>query len=422
MASVNDKHVTTAQPRRVRLRCKTLERYRPVAGDEIVEECRELARDLKGLRVLQLSSTATGGGVAELLSSIVPLERDLGLDSSWQVIAGDAQFFSVTKALHNGLQGMDIELSAAQRDEYLRHNEVAAGSVADGWDLVVVHDPQPAAVRSFLPGDTAKWLWRCHVDSSAPCPAAWEFLKPFVETHDWAVFTLDEFIPPGIGVPTSTILPAIDPLTSKNRLLPLYLARQTVADLGIDLHRPLMVQVSRFDPWKDPLGVLEAWRVAREEFPELQLALVGAMATDDPEAWSVYERIEAEIRDERHAFLFTDQMGVAGFEVNAFQHVSDVVVQKSIREGFGLVVSEALWKGAAIVAGRAGGIPVQLKDGVSGYLADDTAEFAERITDLLRHPERAKAFGAAGTASVRNNFLMPRLLRDTLRLMAELAA
>lgn len=420
MATSDEQHLSTAQPRRVRLRRKSLERYRPVAGDAIVEECRELARELKGLRVLQLSSTATGGGVAELLSSIVPLERDLGLDSSWQVIAGDAYFFSITKLLHNGLQGMDIELTAAQRDEYLRHNEATAATIADHWDLVVVHDPQPAAVRSFMPSDSAKWLWRCHVDSSAPCPAAWEFVRPYVEAHDWAVFTLDQFIPPGIGVPTSTILPAIDPLTSKNRLLPMYLARQTVADLGVDLHQPLVVQVSRFDPWKDPLGVLKAWRIARRDVPELQLALVGAMATDDPEGWRVYEQIEAEIRDEHDAFLFTDQMGVAGFEVNAFQHVADVVVQKSVREGFGLVVSEALWKGAAVVAGPAGGIPVQLEDGVSGYLAGDTEAFAGRIVDLLRHPEMAKAFGAAGAASVRERFLMPRLLRDTLRLMAEL--
>lgn len=420
MARSNEQPARTAQPRRVHLRRKSLERYREVAGDAIIEECLELARKLKGLRVLQLSSTATGGGVAELLSSIVPLERDLGLDSRWQVIAGDADFFSTTKLLHNGLQGMDIELSAAQRDEYLRHNEATAAAITDGWDLVVVHDPQPAAVRSFLPNDTAKWLWRCHVDSSAPCPAAWEFVRPYVEAHDWAVFTLDKFIPPGIGVPTSTILPAIDPLTSKNRMLPLYLARQTVADLGVNLHRPLVVQVSRFDPWKDPLGVLEAWRIARRDVPELQLALVGAMAADDPEGWCIYEQIEADIRDETDAFLFTDQMGVAGFEVNAFQHVSDVVVQKSVREGFGLVVSEALWKGAAVVAGTAGGIPVQLENGVSGYLAGDTQEFAQRIVDLLRHPERAKAFGVAGAASVRDRFLIPRLLRDTLRLMVEL--
>ncbi|MBI4898286.1 MAG: glycosyltransferase [Actinobacteria bacterium] len=421
---MNEQHDHTpgsARPQLVRLRKKSIDRYRDVAGDAVVDECRELADSLRGLRVLELSSTATGGGVAELLSSLVPLERDLGIDAEWRVVTGDRSFFEATKRLHNGLQGMDLAISELQTSEYLWHNEETARAIEDHWDVVVVHDPQPAAVRSFLKRDAAKWVWRCHVDSSHPCPGTWNFLRPYVELHDWAVFTLDEFIPPGLEVPTSTILPAIDPLNSKNRALPSYLARQTVGDLGIDLERPLITQVSRFDPWKDPLGVLAAWRMAREEFPQLQLALVGAMAPDDPEAWDIYAKIENEIRGEAGAFLFTDQMGVAGFEVNAIQHVADVVVQKSIREGFGLVVSEALWKGAAVVAGRAGGIPSQLIDGETGLLADDTTDFAACITELLRRPELARQFGAAGIRRVRENFLMPRLLRDTLRLMKDLA-
>ncbi|MBI5310586.1 MAG: glycosyltransferase [Actinobacteria bacterium] len=409
-----------AHPRKVRLRRKQIDRYREVAGDAIVDECRELAARVRGARVLELSSTATGGGVAELLSSLVPLGRDLGIDVEWRVVTGDRAFFDVTKSLHNGMQGMDIAITPAQADEYLVHNEQTASQIGDHWDVVVVHDPQPAAVRSFIPESDAVWVWRCHVDSSAPCAAAWEFLRPYVEKHDFAVFTLPEFIPPNIGIPTATMVPAIDPLNSKNRALPMYLARQAVGDLGVSLERPLMLQVSRFDPWKDPHGVLEAWRIARSEFPDLQLALVGAMAADDPEGWQIYESIEAEIRDERDAFLFTDQMGVNGFEVNAFQHVADVVVQKSIREGFGLVVSEALWKGAAIVAGRAGGIPTQLRDGESGLLAGDTEDFAARVVELLRRPDLAREYGAKGIADVRERFLMPRLVRDQLKMLAEL--
>lgn len=418
-ASANP-HREIAHPRKVRLRRKTLDRYREVAGDAIVDECRELAVRVKGARVLELSSTATGGGVAELLSSLVPLGRDLGIDIDWRVVTGDSEFFNITKQLHNGMQGQDVTITSEQADEYLAHNEQTARQIGNHWDVVVVHDPQPAAVRSFIPQSDAHWVWRCHIDSSAPCPAAWEFLRPYVEKHDRAVFTLEEFIPPDIGVPTATMLPAIDPLNSKNRPLPMYLARQTVGDLGVNVERPLMVQVSRFDPWKDPLGVLEAWRIARDEFPDLQLALVGAMAADDPEGWSIYETIENEIRDERNVFLFTDQIGVNGFEVNAFQHVADVVVQKSIREGFGLVVSEALWKGAAVVAGRAGGIPTQLRDGESGFLAGDTADFAARITELLRRQDIAREFGAAGIADVREKFLMPRLARDQLRMLCEI--
>lgn len=418
--SIAAHHDEIAHPRKVRLRRKTIDRYREIAGDEIVDECRELAARVRGVRVLELSSTATGGGVAELLSSLVPLGRDLGIDIDWRVVTGDSEFFDITKMLHNGMQGMDVAVTEQQATEYLAHNEQTAKQIGNHWDVVVVHDPQPAAVRSFIPQSDAHWVWRCHIDSSAPCPAAWEFLRPYVEKHDRAVFTLEQFIPPDIGIPTATMLPAIDPLNSKNRPLPMYLARQTVGDLGVNIEQPLMVQVSRFDPWKDPLGVLEAWRIARNEFPDLQLALVGAMAADDPEGWCIYETIEAEIRDERNVYLFTDQVGVNGFEVNAFQHVADVVVQKSIREGFGLVVSEALWKGAAVVAGRAGGIPTQLRDGESGFLAGDTVDFAARIVELLRRQDLAREFGAAGIADVREKFLMPRLARDQLRMLCEI--
>lgn len=413
-------HSAIAHPRKVRLLRKQIRRYREVAGDEIVDECHELAARVRGVRVLELSSTATGGGVAELLSAIVPLGRDLGLDVDWRVVTGDSKFFNITKRLHNGMQGMDFTVTPQQAEEYLAHNEQTAKQIGNHWDVVVAHDPQPAAVRSFIPESDARWVWRCHIDSSAPCPAAWEFLRPYIEQHDHAVFTLEEFIPPNIAIPTATMLPAIDPLNSKNRSLPEYLAHQTAGDLGIDVERPLMLQVSRFDPWKDPLGVLEAWRIARDEFPDLQLALVGAMAADDPEGWRIYESIETEIRDEHDAFLFTDQMGVHGFEVNALQRVADVVVQKSIREGFGLVVSEALWKGAAVIAGRAGGIPTQLRDGESGFLAGDTEDFAARTTELLRRPDLARQFGAAGAASVREKFLMPRLARDQLKLLCEI--
>lgn len=240
--------------RPVEVKRKALESYRAVAGDDAIAEIRELGYRLRGLRVLHLSSTATGGGVAELLASIVPLERDAGLAAEWHLIAGDAAFFGTTKRIHNGLQGMPVTLSRHDRRAYLEHNEAAARSLADDWDVVVVHDPQPAAVRSFLPESTARWLWRCHVDSAQPNPSVWAFLRPFVERHDRAAFTMPDFVPPDLRIPASMLVPAIDPLTAKNRLLPKYLARETVAEFGIDVARPLMLQVSRFDPWKNPLG------------------------------------------------------------------------------------------------------------------------------------------------------------------------
>lgn len=388
-----------------------------IVGDELVAEIRDRAHDLRGLRVLELSATATGGGVAEMLSSLVPLQRDVGLDVEWELITADAAFFELTKKLHNGLQGMEVEISDAEASEYLAHNEAHAAALSNDWDVVIVHDPQPAAVRSFAPDRGGKWIWRCHVDSSAPSETVWQFLRPHVEAHDHAVFTIADFIPPDLSIPTSTLVPAIDPLTSKNRLLPAYLARQTVADLGVDLARPLLLQVSRFDPWKDPLGVVEVWRRVRETFPDLQLALIGSMASDDPEGWRIYSEIEEQVYGEPGCFLFSDQMGVASHEVNAFQRVADVVIQKSIREGFGLIVSETLWKGTAIVAGRAGGIPLQLEDGVSGCLADGTEDFATVVTGLLEDPVRAAGLGAAGAERVRERFLMPRLLLDQLDLL-----
>lgn len=413
---------SAASPRRVSLRRGALESYRELVGDELIAEARETAEALRGMRVLELSATATGGGVAELLASLVPLERDVGIEAEWRVIAGDVRFFEVTKRIHNGLQGMEVELSEAQRAEYLRHNEENAAALGSGWDAVVVHDPQPAAVRSFAPDLAEHWLWRCHIDSSAPHLPTWDFLRPYVELHDRAAFTLREFIPPDLETPTALLLPAIDPITSKNQRLPDYLARQTVAALGVDLARPLLLQVSRFDPWKDPLGVVEVWRRVRETFPGLQLALVGAMATDDPEGWRIYEQIEAETAGEPACLLLTNQMGVAGHEVNAFQRVADVAIQKSIREGFGLVVSETLWKGTAMVAGRAGGIPEQLRDGVGGYLAGSVEEFASRTAELLEDPLRAEGMGAGGAETVRERFLLPRLLRDHLAVLRDLVA
>jgi trehalose synthase len=402
---------------RVELKRKRLDRYRSLVGEEPVDAIRELAHDLRGLRVLELSSTATGGGVAEMLSSLVPLERDLGLEAAWGVVVGDPAFFEVTKKLHNGLQGLPVELTPEEQRAYLGHNERYAAALDDVWDVVIVHDPQPAALRTYAAGNRGRWIWRCHVDSSAPHLPTWEFLRPHVEHHDHAVFTLREFIPPDLSLPTTLLVPAIDPLSSKNRALPGYLARETVAELGVDLERPLLLQVSRFDRWKDPLGVIEVWRRARETLPALQLALVGSMATDDPEGWEVYDGIARETASEDGCFLLTDQMGVTSHEVNALQRVADIAIQKSVREGFGLIVSETQWKGTALVAGHAGGIPLQLEDGVTGRLAAGVDEFAARVVELLEDPATAHAMGSAGIQRVRERFLLPRLLRDQLKLL-----
>ncbi len=395
--------------------------YEASVGREFVEQLRALAANLRGVRVLHLNATPYGGGVAEILRSKIPLLRDLGLKADWRVITGDESFFRVTKAIHNGLQGAKRELTLTEQEVYLAHSMRSARFLEDDYDVIFVHDPQPLALRHFHGPGRAKWVWRCHIDTSEPNPQVWAFLRPYVADYDAAVFTMGSFVPPDIPVGRVEIIPpAIDPESPKNLELEPGLARRVLQWIGVDLERPLITQVSRFDPWKDPLGVIAAYRLARQEVPDLQLALVGSMALDDPEGWEIYHQVQEVARRDPGVYIFTNLTGVSNIEVNAFQRLSRVILQKSIREGFGLVVSEALWKGTPVVAGRAGGIPLQVQDGVSGFLVDTVEACAERTVWLLRHPEEARAFGARGREHVRRHFLLPRLIADELRLAADL--
>jgi trehalose synthase len=400
----------------------SLARYRSLIDPALLEEVPALARPLRHARVLHLNATPYGGGVAELLRSEVALLRGLGIEADWKVISGDERFFHVTKEFHNALQGARYHLTERARETYLAANALSAHQLEQEYDFVFVHDPQPAALRALRKNGQGKWIWRCHIDTSQPNEEVWAFLKPYVEAHDAAIFTMREFVPPDLEVAETAIIPpAIDALSPKNMPLPLGKCREILGWIGVDTARPLVTQISRFDAWKDPHGVIEAHKLARREVPGLQLALVGSMALDDPEGWQVYSEIVEHQRGDPDSYVFTNATGVGNVEVNAFQRIARVVVQKSIREGFGLVVSEALWKGTPVVAGRAGGIPLQLTDGRSGYLVESVEECAERIVRLLEHPQKAEAMGAAGRAHVAAHFLMPRLIRDELRLLARLA-
>lgn len=402
----------------------TIESYRSVVPGQIMDPLLEIARNLRGARVLHLSATPYGGGVSELLRSAVPLYNDLGIDTTWKIISGKPPFFAVTKKLHNALQGENKQpITATDQALYERTaQENAAELTADpqfgGYDFVFVHDPQPSAVLSFVDKTDAAWIWRCHIDTSAPSAAAWNYLSGFISRYDATVFTMSRFVPPDLPPNRVDIIPpAIDPLSPKNMSLDDRTAHAVLNWIGIEPDRPLITQVSRFDPWKDPLGVIEAFRIVRRDVPDLQLALVGSMALDDPEAWDVYRAISAESAGDPAIHLFTNLTGVGNIEVNAFQRVSTVMVQKSIREGFGLVVSEALWKGTPIVAGAAGGIPLQVADNSGGLLVDSVAGCAEAIGTLLADPAAAAALGAAGRERVRRHFLLPRLLLDELTLI-----
>ena len=278
---------------------QTLDAYRDLIDGALLDEVRWLAERLRGARLLHVNATPYGGGVSELLRSLLPVLRAAGIDAEWKVIYGEETFFKVTKDFHNALQGASFELTEDARGIYLSYNQRNAEDVGDGYDFVIAHDPQTAAMRSLSKNVRAKWIWRCHIDTSEPNPDVWNFLSPYVAAHDASVFTMREFVPPGLeGIKLYTIHPAIDPLSPKNMSLSPHVARSILGWIGVDLRKPLILQVSRFDPWKDPLGVIEVYRAVRKEMPEVQLALVGSMALDDPEGWEIYRDIEAEARED----------------------------------------------------------------------------------------------------------------------------
>ncbi len=405
---------------KITLRTRTLDKYRLLMGNGVLDELDSLAADLKGIRLCHINSTPFGGGVAELLSCYIPLMRGIGINADWQVIHGDRRFFTITKAMHNALQGGDGSLIGREETQrvYKTQNQANAREMDYDYDVFIVNDPQPAALRQFSRETRAKWIWRCHIDSSEPDPLAWGFLSPYVEQYDAAVFTMEEFVPKGLSLPHIGIMaPAIDAFSSKNMQLARTLCREMIENLGMDRKRPLIVQVSRFDPWKDPFGVIEIYRLAKEKIPGLQLALVGSLAGDDPEGWGIYAAINTEANKDSDIHVFSNLTGVGNMEVNAFQTACDVAIQKSIKEGFGLVVSEALWKGTPMVAGKAGGIPMQMTGALSDYLVTSIEECADKVVHLLKTPELASELGKQGKENVRRNFLMPRLIRDELALV-----
>jgi trehalose synthase len=400
---------------------RSLADYTHLCGRSLIEEIRGLAEPLNGRRVLHVSATAFGGGVSEILFTLVPLMRDVGLDAHWQVILGREEFFNVTKLLHNSLQGDPQALSVEQREIYDRYNLLNAMGLEGGWDAVVIHDPQPALIRHYAPDRAKRWVWRCHIDLSEPNPDSLERLVPYMREYDASFWHVDEFVPEDLDGEVRIVPPAIDPLSPKNMALSPLDAAFVCEQFGIDPDRPLICQVSRFDPWKDPIGVIDAYRIVHERIPEVQLALVGSMASDDPEGWEYFQETFRYADGDPDIKILNNLNNVGAIEVNAFQSQADVVVQKSLREGFGLTVTEALWKARPTVAGRVGGIPLQIVDGETGYLVSTPEETARRCIEILTDPELGKRLGRAGKERARARFLAPRLLRDYLRLFRDLA-
>jgi len=394
---------------------RSLAGYVPIIGEKQADLLEEAARPLMGKRVLHISATPFGGGVAEMLHPLVPLMRAVGIDANWKVILGESEFFDVTKSFHNALQGGRLHLTKPMETVYLSLNKVCAESLQEDFDIVIVHDPQPLAIRHFYPTSKAKWICRCHIDTTAANKTIWSFLKPYIEEYDAHIFTLKEFVPQDIALPKVHLFqPAIDPLNLKNISLPPAQCKQIAISYGVDPKRPIIAQVSRFDIWKDPFGVIDVYRLVKEEFSQVQLVLIGSMASDDPEGWEYFCRVVNYAEGDENVHILAN---LGDIEVNAFQRIANVVIQKSVREAFGLVVSEALWKKRPVVAGRVGGIPLQVKDNKNGFLASKTEEYANKICKLLRNDTLAKKFGENGHKWVKDKFLITRLLSDYLTII-----
>lgn len=391
-----------------------LGRYVSVVGEKAIAEIFRLARPIYGLRVLEISSTFHGGGVAGMLHSLIPLLNDVGINADWSLLYADPTLFRVTKKIHNGLQGEPVDLTEKEMKVYLDVNELFARySPISHHDLLVVHDPQPLPLIRFRPKEVP-WIWRCHIDLSSPHPPMWESLKPFLLRYDAVVISSDNFAKVDLPLETHVIPPALDPLSELNRELSPETVEKKLGEYGIPTDKPLLVQVSRFDKWKDPLGVLRVYELVREKV-ECHLVLIGNMATDDPEGPEIFAQVQEAARalPDVHLITATDAL-----LVNALQRTAAVVLQLSLHEGFGLTVSEALWKGTPVVATRVGGIPLQVIHSETGFLVEprDYPAAAQAVLLLLKDQELRTRLGIQAREHVRRNFLITRLMLDRLRL------
>ena len=398
-----------------------IEDYRKIVGSEVVEKLQAKAESLKQLHIIHINSTYQGGGVAELLSSLVPLLNSLGIVTGWRILRGNPDFFSITKKFHNALQGEPINFTSIKKKIYIQSNEEFSIYTHIVHDLVFIHDPQPLPLISFYK-KKQPWVWRCHVDLSNPNRKVWNFLKQFIEKYDLMIISNKDYYRKDLNLPQRVIHPAIDPLTAKNKPISKSLIYKTLDKYGIPLDKPLITQISRFDKWKDPLGVLRIFKKVRRKV-KARLVLCGSMAMDDPEGWLIYEQVKRKARKllrDKEVFLITSENNIL---VNALQRVSAVIVQKSLREGFGLSVTEALWKGKPVVASNGGGIKLQIKDGFNGFLVpvNDEKLFAKRVLQLLTDEKLALKLGLNAKRVVKQHFLITRLLEDHLDVIREMS-
>jgi trehalose synthase len=391
-----------------------LEDFRHIVSDQIIADIYAKARKFYGRHVVHLNATYQGGGVAEILYSLVMLMNDVGIDAGWRILHGSQEFFEITKSFHNALQGARLNLSERKKRVYTQTNEVFAHFTHLDHDCVIVHDPQPLAlIQSYR--KRQPWVWRCHIDLTEPHKGLWDFLKGFVLKYDLAIVSNEQYMKKDLPVAQRLIYPAINPLSPKNSPMSDKAVRERLAKAGVPTDKPIITQVSRLDPWKDPEGVIDVFQIVREQV-DCRLVLCYNAASDDPEGLQMYKKVQ---RKGNRLLQRGEILLVVGNNeklVNAIQKFSRVVLQKSTREGFCLAVTEAMWKGTPVVASRVGGIPSQIEDGRNGFLLDpmDLNGFADRIIHLLRHPKDGAELGQRAKETVREKFLITRLLADHL--------
>lgn len=404
---------------------RSIEEFRGIVADDVIGGLQSSGVQHKGLRVLHINSTEYGGGVAEVLLAQIPLLEDLGLVANWGVIDGDERFFEITKSVHNGFQGNKaLTWEPAMEIHYLWTVEQNLATLPEGYDVCVVHDPQPMAIPYLLGSDRTriakKWIWRCHIDCADPHPGIWAFVKQFLDPYDATVFTMKQFVQPEVpGDRVVISAPSIDPTSPKNSDLSDVTVNDICRQYQIDPRRPILAQISRFDPWKDPQGVIQAYRIVKDKIPDTQLILAGSLAHDDPEGLKIYDDLLRSRHDDPDLLILSNFQQVGNTTINCFQRAADVIIQKSLKEGFGLTVAEGAWKSKPVLGGRAGGITLQIDDGRTGYLVESVEETAQRSIELLENPDRAGDMGTAARELIREKFLTTRELEDWLRLFSD---
>lgn len=393
--------------------------YETVVGHDVIEDLRALASNVKGKSVLHVNSTKAGGGVAEILFRLVPLMNELGLDARWETIKGDTAFFEATKTFHNAIQTGLALTTQKNMEDYIRRTDLNLSEMRIEADNVFIHDPQPAGmIAQKKQNGIDNWIWRCHIDASSPDRAVWNFLAKYVNKYDASVFSTPSFARPDLNIPQFMISPSIDPLADKNKDLPQTFIDRVLSKYDLESGRPLITQISRFDYAKDPIGVIEAFKLVSKHI-DCDLVLAGSLADDDPEGLEVHAKVvkTAEGRKDIHILLLPP---FSDLEINALQRASSIVLQKSVKEGFGLTVSEALWKAKPVIAGATGGIPLQVRNGLTGFVVHSVEGAAYRMRYLLRNPQVAKKMGEEGKEHVRQNFLITRHLTEYILMILSL--